>query len=181
VLQSDVSFFQEFQDIDGQDDTRREIKSFTHYLWRFAGTQSGWLLRAGGGVGLLGYTVLSPLTAVGSAAVTGMARAGFTSVALIASLELEKRLTPAISLGLDFKVPIAFKVSDSPGITAMTARPLENYRLSLGLHWDLGAGFLFDAMVGKELRSLRYTLNGIPGEESSLNATRFGVGLSYAW
>ncbi len=180
-MQSDLSLFEEFQEVNGQNDLRSEIKLFTHYLWRFFGSQSGWLLRAGAGLGLLGHTVISPSSALGTAATPGSTRSRFSTVNFIPSLELEKQLTQAVSLCLDFKVPLLLGVSGPAGTSGVSATPFNNYRLSLGLHWDLGDHFIFDALMGRENRSLKYQLNGVTGEESLLTATRLGIGLSYSW
>ncbi len=180
-LESELSVFQEMQDVDGANDVRGEQKFFTNYVWNVGGVERGLRVRLGMGVGHLGFTVLSPNIPSGSATAIGTSRTQLSSFALIPALAVEQQITASLSLGVELKVPLALQVSGPAGVSDAKAAPASNYRAQATVRWNLGSDFLVELFLGREKRGLTYSFNGVGGEESNLTATRAGLGINYRW
>ncbi len=177
-IQTDVHAFFELQDVEGSRDVRTEQRIFVHYVWTPGGAESGWALKAGAGLARLGYTILSPVV---SGTKTMTSKSHLSMVGLIPSVEVEKRLTEKLSLWTDAKVPFVVGIGGSGSQTDLHAAPFENYRITLGLRWNVGEGFNLALLLATEMRMIRFRQNGIDGEISRQSATRGGLGITYAW
>lgn len=178
-LETELSYFQEMQEVDGNNDVRSEQKIYARYVWNVGGLEQGLRIKAGLGIGRLSYTILSP--SILSGVVSGTSRTSLSTIAVIPTVEVEQQLSSAISLGLELKAPVAIKVMGPSGITNGQAPVGSNLRAQATLRMNLGANFLVELFIGRERRGVSYSLNGVSGEESNLTATRGGLGINYQW